>query len=726
MRSLVFAAFLTLAASSGLGSNDLPFFGRATFRLTTSAQAVDLRQNGSRHPYKFDEHTDTTEGFALDELVLDATNGRRESFLSITARDAGQRDQQFVADVGIFGAWRASASFDGFPQVYTTTARSPFSYLGAGRMAVDEAMRRELETVSDDDLALSAHRIATQAPLTRVGFQRNRLAGGARWTPLDWLVIRATARDEMRNGTRPFSIGSFDISGPAVAPQLSILMFEFPERIEVRTNEFTFGTTVRGRAWHLDVDASAMRFRNTITDIDYDNPFRITHAAATPDGLANRMRAPRGIATSSPDSAAQSVRASGHVNLGARARVGASVTWIDMHQDQRFAPWTLNLAIQGSGLPEGLGPVNTEALPRASLEGRANVLATDDSVAFMLRRNLTLTLRYRDYDFTNETPELPMPGYAGGGDAYWRTEFAGEPIVAAARSYRRQVAQTELVWHRGAMRGRVSHEREIWTRQQRQRARTEQDAVTAALHFRSRDLSGSATVRHARRDGNAAVDPAALLRFDAGDRTHSDGRVRLQWTPSERIGVTAAVSGLSDDYDQARIGLQRFEAYDGAVDVRLRIFSTSEIIARLARHSIGYGYTLLTPGSVDERRGRDVDDVSNSAVVEYDTTAGRFSIHLGYEREAGRQSMSDRPRVTTDLQQVRADVHYELTPHWRVGLRYRYEPYSLDDYATNGLSPYPLDVLSPEIDARRVFLLDARYGGHEAHVLALYFRLASN
>ncbi|HUP50173.1 MAG TPA: MtrB/PioB family outer membrane beta-barrel protein [Thermoanaerobaculia bacterium] len=732
MRSACCAALLLFIAAASGAADDLPFFGEMRFGVTAAAQGLDLRTHNHSHPYKHDEHADTPEGFALDELLLGAADLERRSFLALRALDAGQHDQQVAAALGVFGTWRAEIVFEGFPRLFTRTARSPFAYLGNGRLVVDEAIRRELEAAAGEELARSARRVATQAPLSEIRFQRNRLTGRARWQPREWLEVRVTARDEMRNGWRPFSLGSFDVMGTPGDPRFAILMFEFAEPVESRTDEVTVGTTIRGATWHVDLDGSATRFRNTIAFIDYDNPFRVTHQAATPDGLSNRMRASRGHVTSAPNTTGHSLRASGHFDLGTRAHVGASLGWIGMRQDQRFVPWTLNLAIPGSGLPEGLGPTNHDALPRDSLGGRASVLSTDDSLAVTLTNDLTLTLRYRDYDFSNDTPELPLPGYAGFGDSVWRTEFAGSPIVAVGRSFRRQSGESDLVWRRGPLRARFTHEREIWTREHRQSGRTEQDSVTAAVQLRAGEVSGRTTLRHRRRNGTTLAGRDAL-RFDTADLRRTDIRAHAQWTPSERAGVTAALNTLWSAYGTSPEGLQQLDAYDGTIAVRLSIFAAAELTARLSRDAMRYDYAHAGVAPVPERWGRDVNDRSTTAGLDFGTSLGPLTLHAGYERATGTQSIvmltgaarDELPRVRTNQQRIRAEMEMELTPRWHAGLRYRYAPFSIDDYATNDLSFYPLDAFSPEMDARRVFLLDARYADHEVHVLALYFRLAS-
>jgi hypothetical protein len=73
---------------------------------------------------------------------------------------------------------------------------------------------------------------------------------------------------------------------------------------------------------------------------------------------------------------------------------------------------------------------------------------------------------------------------------------------------------------------------------------------------------------------------------------------------------------------------------------------------------------------------------------------------------------------------LRSDVSYQLTPNVAVGLRYLYEPYRLNDFEWNDLTPYPFGVLAPENEGRRFLLLDSRYSGHTAHTVGIYLRFS--
>lgn len=720
-RATLIALAITTLVRAEVAAGDFPFFGDADFGLTASAQAFDARTHQHPYPNKYDEHSHTPEGLALDETFVAAANERTLGFLTLRLLDAGQRDQRFSAELGQFGTWHAEASFATIPSVFMHATRTPFAYLGHGRLIVDEAIRRDLQEAIGDELVTRARRVATTSAQTEVGFRRNTLAGRMMWRPADWLEVRIGATDQMRNGTMPFSIGAFDI----VSSGFSILMFEIAEPVERRTDELMAGMTVRGGGWHFDVDASASQFRNTIAFIDYDNPFRVTHAASE-DGLTGRMSASRGHITSAPNATSRAIRASGAFSIGERAHVGASLTWMGMTQDQRFVPWTLNLAIPGSELPAGLGPTNAEALPRPSLQGRASILSTDDSVAIALTSALTLTLRYRDYDFNSRTPDLQMPGYAGFGDAAWRTEFDGSPILAAGHSFRRQTAQTDLVWDRKPLRARLSHAREIWRREERQSRRTEDDSIAASLQFRSGEWHGRTTARHRRRRGYLAADEA-LVPFDTAGLARNDATALGVWSPTDRLSVTGAATSHQSDYG-GRYGLQRVSLHDANVALHAAITDSFDATARVSRDGMSYDYVHAGAW------GRDVRDTSTAAGIEILKSAGRFTARAGWEIATGDQKIvvttgdetQEWPRVRTTWQRLETGLEVEVTPRWHAGVRYRYSPFTLDDYATNDLSVYPFDEIAPITDARRVLLLDARYAGHEVHVLAIYFRLTSD
>jgi hypothetical protein len=65
-----------------------------------------------------------------------------------------------------------------------------------------------------------------------------------------------------------------------------------------------------------------------------------------------------------------------------------------------------------------------------------------------------------------------------------------------------------------------------------------------------------------------------------------------------------------------------------------------------------------------------------------------------------------------------------MKSNWGLGFRYIYEPYRLDDFGWNGLSPYPISMLPAENDGRRFLLLDSRYSSYNANVVGFYLRFS--
>ena len=82
----------------------------------------------------------------------------------------------------------------------------------------------------------------------------------------------------------------------------------------------------------------------------------------------------------------------------------------------------------------------------------------------------------------------------------------------------------------------------------------------------------------------------------------------------------------------------------------------------------------------------------------------------------------DWPEVRNGLKDLAAGVEYELSDHLRVGLRHTYEMFTIEDFAWSTLSPYPLETLDDDTDARRLLFLDTHGEGYHAHQIGLYVR----
>ncbi|MBI1892549.1 MAG: MtrB/PioB family outer membrane beta-barrel protein, partial [Candidatus Rokubacteria bacterium] len=136
-------------------------------------------------------------------------------------------------------------------------------------------------------------------------------------------------------------------------------------------------------------------FKNDFDSVISDNPcFGLAACGSSATGPA------RGRTALAPDNVAQTVTLSGGVSLPLRTRVNGSLSYSWRLQDQNFIPHTINPAFTGN--PD-------LALPQSDLKGDVRILLFNVSATSRPLPPLTLTGRYRLYDFDDRSDEIVFP-----------------------------------------------------------------------------------------------------------------------------------------------------------------------------------------------------------------------------------------------------------------------------------------------------------------------------
>ncbi len=673
-------------------------------------------------PIEFQRYRDVPQGLVIPFLRIDASRGLH--FFRFDAAGAAEKDRAVTVEIGSRGRWRFDARFDQWPYLHTTHAATAHNYYGQGRLLVHDGLQKDLEAAPDADVPRLAAQLASEAGRRRLAVQRDRVRArfDLQLTP-DWSV-HAGAREEARNGQRPVSIGAFEpLAGPGAA--FALIGFEVPAAIEIRTSDLTFGTSFHRPRHGFDFEVLYSRFRNSISDILYDNPFRLTDNAEHP------LRSSRIISADWPSSTSQAAILSGYFSVTDHIRLASTLGWTRIVQKEKFTSYTVNHAIPSpAGFSPGLGPVNKEALPRGTLEGRLRSISLDHSLAWEVTPRATLRVDYRDLDTADETPDLSFPGYAGYGDAVWRTELDGQPIARPPLSLRNRQAIVDLDWRPAkpfSLRGEYRHtDRE---RGGRRGGATRQQSVAgrAMVRFGGGDFASIHAEYSVREPGSSA----AIVPFDLAGRRRAAIRAQGDWSPAGSFSIGASVAEQRNDFDDSSV-LRNFDLSEAALRLRWFIGDSATVTGDVIRSSIHHSqrWTALTHGAQWHRSTRDeVTDVGFS--LEELFRDGRLSVAFRVTGSFARQRVDtdsngglnqDWPSVRNGLKDLASGVEYAFSDRLRVGLQHTYEMFTIEDFAWSALSPYPLESLDDDTDARRVLFLDTHGEGYHAHQIGLYVR----
>ncbi|HWQ31536.1 MAG TPA: MtrB/PioB family decaheme-associated outer membrane protein [Blastocatellia bacterium] len=720
------------------------------FLFEMGGQFTDL--TGER-PSKFEQSRQVREGYLFRRFRISSNPEGSPSFLRVIGRGPGERDQHYLVDFGSYGTFRATAEWQGYPFLYSRGSRSLFGLDGPGNLRIPDSIQQTLQNTPDASLPAAVQGFVSSAPLTTLRVQRQMLKFTQRLNLTDHWNLRFRWTNQKRFGSRPLGTGSYERIGTATGDTFRVMSIELPEPVEYITNDLSAGIGYVRDKWGVNFDYTWSKFDNRIPLLSFDNPFRATDLQATGSGgVLNRMAFARGIFALAPDNEAHSIQLSAFVDLPRQTRVSSALGWSFWRQNEQFAPYTLNSAIIASGLPAGTSVTDPASLPRRSLEGAVDTFTQEHLLTTRLTEKFAATLRYRYYDYDNSTADILFPGYAAFGESYWRTNINSKPIENEPLSFRRQTAMAETVWDLAKpLNWKLEYKWEGWTRRHRQVAESNEHTIGTQLSWQpGNTFSGKLSYHYSDRSPRA-YDPGILefrlLRmFDQSKRLRHNASLQMQYHFRPDLGLSGTLGYLSDDYDQNFYGLTKYVQGYGSLDLLYTALETTTFYASYSREHYSSSLNQIAKTAVPfdfanrwNRDERDAVDSFGAGLTTYlvkdklfidahyafslaETVTNTFNPGTPLAASVLNATAIPFPDVKTRFHEFNSDISYQFTPNVAFGVRYIYEPYRLNDYAWDGLQPYPVTLLPTENDGRRFLLLDSRYTSHTAHAVGLYLR----
>jgi MtrB/PioB family decaheme-associated outer membrane protein len=253
-----------------------------------------------------------------------------------------------------------------------------------------------------------------------------------------------------------------------------------------------------------------------------------------------------------------------------------------------------------------------------------------------------------------------------------------------------------------------------------------------------------------------------LRRFDEDKRLRNDGGIEIEMNRSDKLTYSASYRYHRDDYDKQAYGLNydvtstvytqvsyfaRENAYFyadfshenqqyGYKDLgHLIVGAVQNVTACCAQFPFGNTYNRDTRAKLDlfqigfnasSAGERIVLDISYGLGFAKDRThtVNPFPILANSPLQAGAYNYPD---VINRQQEATATLTYKINAAFDVGGQYRYEPYRLDDYYLNNLSPYTGPTLSTAggratAPTPRQLFLDSRFTTSHANAATVFLR----
>jgi hypothetical protein len=299
---------------------------------------------------------------------------------------------------------------------------------------------------------------------------------------------------------------------------------------------------------------------------------------------------------------------------------------------------------------------------------------------------------------------------------------------------------------------RQDYELELWDRTNRDVSRTHEHRVRSRIDWTAASYGGVlADFAYASRQApgyrSTPLEFPQLRRFDESDRIRKDARIALDLRHNTSA-FTASFRQLQDDYDKEFYGLRsndlsvvdaqftvspregislygnysrelnRF-GYRGLATVVVggitTIFPRENTWERTSRNAVDMFQVGIDGASADERSVFNVAYVWSFAKNRIQTTNPFGPVRADSVLSA---TGFDYPDTTTKIQEFNVSASQRLRDGLRLGFRYWYEPFALDDVALNTLQPYVQGTITS--GAPRELFLDARFRSYRANVVTVF------
>jgi MtrB/PioB family decaheme-associated outer membrane protein len=704
---------------------------------------------------KFEEYRDLDSGF-VSALGLHGEGGGDRTF-DFTATQAGRDDARYTLDYGRTGRYGILFDYNKIPHRFGNGARTLWTQTRPGVYEIANPVQMQLQNAITQQFAtnrtgvnfafldnlLAPHLAAAQS--VDLALQRDRTQARIDFGGLGGFSWALDYKREDRQGNRPYG-ATFGFNN----------VTELPEPIDYQTTDAELAGEWNGKRGGLRFGYRYSTFENDVSTLIWDNPFR-----ATDSNDANAYQGPssssingssRGVADLAPDNEASLLFVDGRTRFGANAWASGSLSYNMMTQDDPLLPYTLNSSIRGiaenGSTFDATDPAN---LPERTADREVQVLAFNGDAGTRFGDDVTLTFRYRYYDYDNQSKRIEFPGYVRY-HAVW--EEIGRVTVPYA--YTREDLGAELTWDifRASHLG-FAYKRQSWDREFREVESSDEDILT--LSFDSKPVQWF-NLRASYELGDRSIDgydPEAqeysfvhpegvnniptLRKYAQAAREYSQLNVTADFLPADTWSFTVGVTGRDEDYNESAFGLIADEvlqynaelSYAPGENFNFYLFghrADREVFQR-ARQS---GATPST---------RPIDDWTLEAEEVNDTWglglntkfATRWALDLSgrWTRSDGFADIAATPgglpltgRTPTaidlanyeDIELFALDgrLDYTLTANATAGLIYRYEDYTIDSFILEGLRNYLPGAL----------LLNANNGDYTANLFGFELKFA--
>lgn len=664
MRFFAFAGALLFIVSAEAGAQGAPpgaptigsvdFGGRLFDADGDPARAQryrDLRDGGFLENFRYNRDTDTW-------------------LLEAKATHVGYRDQQYQVNFNRLGRVKAWFEWNQIPLFYSSDSRTPYTAASAGVLRIQDAAQQTGALAAVAPLA-TRFDLRQRRDIARFGFSA---------TPSKDLDLTLNVSTTRRDGEMPWA-ATFGFSNAV----------EVAAPLDQRTTDMNAAAEWGNDRGSVRLQYDGSWFNNNVQTLVWDNPLRLTDSP-TAGSSQGRMAL-------WPNSTMNAVSVTGTARLPGRSRATGYVSIGAWNQNEDLLGFTINSAIPA--IP----------LDRATADAQAQVTALNFNFTSRPAARLWFNVRYRRYDFDNQTPEFRVTTSVAYDQSLQTSLLGGTEAFGYVRDWVDADVSYDLT--RFAV-VRVGYGLEDVERTFRLFEHTTEHTFRTSI-----DSTGNnyVTVRgvyeHGTRTGRGLDEEVldeigeqiSLRQFDISDRNRDRVSAIVQVTPIGEVGINGTV-GVGRD--------ERPDALFGLLEAQTRFYSVGFDVTpnNLVSGGFTWGFDKYTslqrsrqanPGVQFDDPTRDWSTDASDQVHYVSANLGlikaipKTDVQFGYDfnRSRGRYlyvlpanttlvTPQQLPEVLNELHRATIDVKCFLAAHFAAGIGYWFDKYTVEDFA---LSP---------------------------------------
>jgi MtrB/PioB family decaheme-associated outer membrane protein len=594
------------------------------------------------------------------------------------------RSDEYIAGDYHKPRWTAEVSYRETPHNFSFVSSTGYAFVEPGIQTLPDALQSAVQTGPDpSDVAILTDYLNNARPLD-LGIRTDALGARLKGRPGQGFKFEISGSRRNRSGYKAYG-GSFGFSNVVeTAEPINQSMAQGEARLTYTKKKLTmeglFGLSA---------------FDNHEGTLTFDNPNRLVDSVSASS---------RGRIDLYPDNRQWRAGVNLALMLPHRSSLDGAFEYAQTRQTDTWLPYTINSAL--------FARTDSFPLPGTNTDGKANMTTVNVRFTTHPFAHVGGTLRFRDHHYDNKTPvwtlagQAPYDGSWAGGEVETRP-FSNRQTVSGADLDLSPIRQASLYGtveftHREHTYREIGADNELAG--EGKLVLRPKTWLTAMGRYRYGDRDADELdIEEYMSETGALEEQPGLRRFDVASRIQNLGEASLSWTGFSPLATSLNFRYLRNEYHETVMGLQDDMQKSAALDVAYTPNDRLDL-----EGTVGYAWIYTNQASRTSNVAVPVQaDTLNWRARLYDeimSATGNVDFHatkkvdLGlsyfYERSPGTYRLTsnkltppaqDLPGTSYRRQGVGTELRYKLTTVADAALRWAWEEYDANDFASQDI-----------------------------------------